>query len=328
MRIPRKLISLIGDNDAFLVVSHLRPDGDAVGSSLALALVLERLGKRVAVFNQDRVPDNFAFLPGAGKVFSSLPLPFRPAAAFLLDSPSLPRLGRAAALIEGGIPTVGIDHHVSNLRYADLNWIDPAAPCTGEMVLRLAGKLGVGTDRDLAECVYVSMLTDMGKFQFMTTPEQGEKIFSLAARLTSHGLVPYEIYKRVFNVYSRNKLDLMAAALANLHYSLGGQVAYISLDRLQTRRLRYFDDTNDGLIALPRDLASTRVALLFAEGDGKVKVSLRSKEPARIDVNRVARRFGGGGHPAAAGCTLPGSLAGVQRKILRAVREEVSAAGN
>jgi len=325
-RIPAKLISLIRDNRDFLIVSHLRPDGDAIASSLALSLVLKALGKRTVIFNQDAVPPNFAFLPGAGRIQREGPPPFSPQAVFLLDSPSPERLGRGRDFLEKGLPTACIDHHVSNLRYAGLNWVDADSPCTGEMILRLGARLDVGLDRDLAECVYVSLLTDMGKFQFMTSPRSGAKVFALAAHLTSFGLVPYEIYKKVFNVYSRGKLELLGVALNNLHVSRDGQIAYISLDRAVTRRFHYFDDTNDGLIAHPRDLAATRVALLFAEGDGKVKVSFRSKEPACLDVNAIATQFGGGGHPAAAGATVPGSLDSVRRRVLRAVRRALAGA--
>jgi len=292
-----------------------------------MALVLRALGKRAAVFNTDRIPPNFAFLPGASEILFQGPLPFRPQVALFLDTPSPPRLGRALDLIGPGTVRAAIDHHVSNPGYTGLDWIDPSAPCTAEMVLRLGRRLGVPLGRDLALCVYVALLTDMGKFQFMVTPGQGKKIFELAGRLTAKGLVPYEIYKKVYNVYDPSSLKLLAAALSNLHVTRDGLIGYVCLDRETTARFHFFDDTNDALIAQPRDLASTRVALLFAEHRGGVKVSFRSKEPDVIDVNRIAAHFGGGGHAAAAGAEVPGDLGSVVPAVLRRVRAAVAAAG-
>lgn len=323
MKVPPALVAALRSRRSFLVSSHLRPDGDAIGTQLALRLILLALGKRVVVQDHSPVPVNFHFLPGARLIRPFGPLPFRPEAALIVDAPSPHRLGKVREHLPAIPLVINVDHHVSNEYFGGINWVEPKSSSVGEMVHALVRALGLPLSRPVALCLYVALLTDMGKFQFMVTPESGARIFRLAAELTATGLVPYEIYKLVYNLYSNDQLKLLGEALRTLAFAAGGQIACMSVTEEMVRRYGISDDNTDGLISQPRDLRSTRVAILFTESDGKVKVSLRSKEPRRLNMNRVASRFGGGGHPAAAGAEVEGSLAHVRPLVLKAVEEEI-----
>lgn len=322
MKVPPPLTDLLLERSRFLISSHLRPDGDAIGSQLALAAILEALGKETVIQNQSPVPENFAFLPGAGRIAPFGELPFFPDAALILDSPRPGRVGEIEKHLSAAGKLVNIDHHISNSGYGDVSWVEPEASSVGEMIYHLLRPLGVELTREIALPIYVAILTDMGKFQYMVTPESGARIFRLAGRLVETGLVPYEIYKKVYNLYSADPLKFLGEALTTLEYAARGQIAFIRVSREMLDRHGDGFDVTENLIAYPRDIISTRVALLFTElAGGGVKVSFRSKEPERIDVNRIASRFGGGGHPAAAGAELAGDLDRAVTRVVTAVEE-------
>ncbi len=322
MKVPPPLTGLLLERSRFLITSHLRPDGDAIGSQLALAAILEALGKETVIQNQAPVPENLAFLPGAGRIAPFGDLPFSPDAAVILDSPRPCRVGEIEKHLPAAGKLVNIDHHISNSGYGDVSWVEPEASSVGEMIYHLLRPLGVKLTREIALPIYVAILTDMGKFQYMVTPESGARVFRLAGRLVETGLVPYEIYKKVYNLYSAAPLKFLGEALTTLEYAAGGQIAFIRVSREMLDRYGDGFDVTENLISYPRDIISTRVALLFTElAEGGVKVSFRSKEPDRIDVNRIASRFGGGGHPAAAGSELAGDLDRAVTRVVTAVEE-------
>jgi bifunctional oligoribonuclease and PAP phosphatase NrnA len=322
MQVPPALVRLLLERSRFLIASHLRPDGDAIGSQLALAGILDRLGKAAVIQNETPVPENFRFLPGAEKISLFGKLPFVPEAAVILDSPRAGRVGEVEKHLGAAGPVVNIDHHVSNSRYGDVIWVEPESSSVGEMIYHLLKPLGVELDREIAEAIYVAVLTDMGKFQYMVTPESGARVFRLAADLAETGLVPYEIYKKVYNLYSVLPLKFLGEALSTLEFAASGQIAFIRVGREILERYNDGSDITENLISYPRDIISTRVALLFtALPGGGVKVSFRSKEPDLIDVNRIASRFGGGGHPAAAGAELAEDLDRAVSRVIAAVEE-------
>ncbi len=324
MKVPPSLVRLFRERSRFLITSHLRPDGDAIGSELALAGILDRMGKQTVICNGSPVPENFRFLPGADRVRISGRLPFSPEVAVVLDSPRPERVGEVEKHLSVAGTLVNIDHHVSNSRFGDVVWVAPESSSVGEMIYHLVHPLEVELDREIALPIYVAILTDMGKFQYMVTPESGARIFHLAGKLVETGLVPYEIYKKVYNFYSTAPLKFLGEALATLEFAAAKQIAFIRISREMLARYNDGSDVTENLIAYPRDIVSTRVALLFTELEDGVKVSFRSKEPDLIDVNRIAARFGGGGHPAAAGAELAGDLTGVVSRVIAAVEEYLS----
>lgn len=285
------------------------------------------LGKKAAIQNQSPVPVNFRFLPGADLIKTYGPLSFKPRVALVLDSPSPNRAGEVAKHLETIPVLVNIDHHVSNADYGHFRWVDPASSSVGEMLFHLLPALGVELTRPIALCLYVAVLTDLGKFQFMVTPDSGVRVLKLVIKLIGTGLVPYEIYKKVYNYYSIAPLKLLGEALRTLRFAAGGRIAYLDITGKMQERWGGDYDSTDNLISFPRDLRATRVAIVFTELPGRIKVSFRSKEPALIDVNRIASVFGGGGHPAAAGAEVPGSLKTVRSKVLSMVRKELKRLG-
>ena len=321
MKVPPPLIESLRRKKSFLIASHARPDGDAIGSQLALLAMLEKAGKNVVIQSPYPVPDNMLFLPGSDRIDPYGPLPFPPEAAILVDSPTPARVGKVKEHLDRIPFIINIDHHISNSGYGDISWVEAESSSVGEMLFHLFRAAGVELSRSLALCIYVAVLTDMGKFQYMVTPESGERIFSLAAQLTATGLIPYEIYKQVYNLYSTAPLMLLGEALGTLKFVENEQIAYMEIDREMLKRYGDGFDITENLIAYPRDIVTTRVALLFTEQDFGIKVSFRSKEPELIDVNRIAARFGGGGHPAAAGAELPGPLCRARKEVVAAVAD-------
>ncbi|MDP8235458.1 MAG: DHH family phosphoesterase [Candidatus Erginobacter occultus] len=329
MKVPPPLTEIFLEHSRFLITSHLRPDGDAIGSQLALAGILEELGKEVVIENQAPIPENFSFLPGAEKISPFGEIPFHPEVAVVLDCPRPGRVGVVEKHLSAVGRLVNIDHHVSNSGYGDVSWVEPGSSSVGEMIYHLLAPLGVKLTRPIALAIYVAILTDMGKFQYMVTPESGARVFRLVAELVDTGLVPYEIYKKVYNLYSVAPLKFLGEALASLEFAAGGQIAFFRVDREMLARYGDGSDVTENLISYPRDIISTRVALLFTElPGGGVKVSFRSKEPEIIDVNRIASRFGGGGHPAAAGAELPQNLDRAVLLVLAAVEEYLENLGD
>ncbi len=322
MKVPPALIDLFLAHSRFLITSHRRPDGDAVGSQLALAGILQGLGKETVIQNEDPVPENFSFLPGAETILPFGELPFSPEVAVVIDAPRPGRVGVIERHLSRAGRLVNIDHHVSNSGYGDVFWVEPESSSVGEMIYHLVSPLGGELSVPIALAIYVAVLTDMGKFQYMVTPASGARVFRLAAELVETGLVPYEIYKKVYNLYSVLPLKFLAEALSTLEFAADGQVAFLRVGREMLERYGDGSDVTENLISYPRDIISTRVALLFTElAGGGVKVSFRSKEPELIDVNRLASRFGGGGHPAAAGAELAEDLDQAVLLVLAAVEE-------
>jgi bifunctional oligoribonuclease and PAP phosphatase NrnA len=324
LKTPPRVIDLLLEYDRFLISSHLRSDGDAVGSQLALAGILHQLGKETVIQNETTVQKNYAFLPGADRIEPFGELPFQPQAAILLDAPAPRRIGTIERHLSSIDKIINIDHHVSNSGYGDACWVEPGSSSVGEMIFHLIPLLGAELTRDIALCIYVAILTDMGKFQYMVTSQSGARILSLAARLVETGLVPYEIYKKVYNIYSTAPLKLLGEALSTLEFRKSDQIAYMKVSREMLARAGGGFDITENLISYPRDIATTRIAILFTEHDEFIKVSFRSKEPDIIDVNEIASRFGGGGHPAAAGAEVYESLDEAADRVIAVVEEYLS----
>lgn len=316
MRVPTEIKNTIARHSSFLITAHIRPDGDAIGSQLALYQILKRLGKKVVIQDHSPLPRNLAFLPYSVRIRPYGRLPFRPEVAICLDSPEPSRLGKVAAHLKNIPRVVNIDHHISNNFYGDQTWVLPESSSVGEMIYHLSRSLKIPLTRSLALCIYVTLLTDMGKFQFMITSADGVRVFKLAARLVATGLIPYDIYKQVYNFSSEDQLTFLAESLKTLAFHCGRRIASLTVTREMLKRCGVEEEASEGVIGYPRDLADTRIAVVFTEKEGSVKVSLRSKDPKKIDVNRLASAFGGGGHPAAAGVEIRGKLREVRARIL------------
>jgi len=306
--------------DRFLLTSHERLDGDAVGSELALCRVLRASGKCVEIYNQDPTPANYRFLPGADEILNVLPPVERYAAAVILDCGELARVGREAQRI-GSIPClVNIDHHVSNGGFCDRTWIEPNASSTGEMVFRLAERGGFELDSETADCLYAAILTDTGGFRYGNT---GTEALRAASVLVGRGASPQNISENVYESYPAERFRLLGIVLKSLSFDLGGKVGslVVTLDALAAAGA--IPEMTENFVDLPRSVKGVVVSILFSElSPNHFKVSLRSK--GSFNVERVAAIFKGGGHVNAAACRIEGDLETVRRRVLDVIREDRS----
>ncbi len=312
----------------FALFLHLSPDGDSIGSTLALGLALERLGKRTVWVGADLPGDAYRFLPGSERfrLWNEVEEDWSQYdAAVLLDCADLDRVGPARSAIERIGRVINVDHHPSNRRYGDINYIEPGAAAVGEITARLIDALGVPLDAAMAYGLYTAILTDTGSFQYENTrPET----LRLAARLLELGVEPQRVSQSVFEQRPLRVLRLLREALGTLEVGAGGRLAWMTVSRAMLDRAGAQRGDTEGFVNYPRSLAGVEVALLFLEEpDGRVRVSWRSNR--EVDVSQLAARFGGGGHARAAGCTLAGPLDRARVQVLQEVARylEEQAAG-
>ena len=295
------LLKLIKTNKKFLIVSHISPEGDAIGSSIALALGLEKMGKSVYVLNRDPVPDILKFLPSAKIVTRKIPSG-KFDVMFIVDCPNMERTGlkNLRAKI-----TVTIDHHLllsQVIPKQSLNLIDPKASATGELVYKLLHSLHVTIDKAIATNLYTAILTDTGGFRYSNTTPESLKI---ASRLVAAGADPWEITKEVYENFSFNRLRLVSLCLPTIEKK--GKITSITVTRDMFKKTKTSIEDTESIVDFPRQIKGSEVALLFREDRKNLyKISLRSK--GKVNVAKIAKTFGGGGHANAAGCKLTGSL--------------------
>lgn len=308
--VAQKMLS----SDKIAVLEHEKPDGDCIGSGLALVLGLRSLGKKAILISQDAHPQVYHFLSGSQYYTRSdyiQPEEFNPDLAVFLDCTGPDRVGKSLSLVEGK-PWINIDHHISNSYFGHLNLVDPHASAVGELVFQILECLGVEITQEMAEAIYVAIATDTGGFRYQNTTSD---TLRLAARLLDIGVKAWEISDMVFEQRTLSYLMLLAQALNSLRLYQGGRVAAISVTKEMLRKAGASQDEAEGLVNYPRSIQGVEVALAFKESDNaKIHVSFRSRK--RVDVAEVASRFGGGGHPRAAGAVLDGTLDEVQKKVL------------
>ena len=310
----REIITAIRNNDRFLVATHVRPDGDAIGSLLGMKLILQRLGKKADAFSHDRFPPEFEFLPGSGEVRSKLSESDDYDVAVFVDCGDFDRVGEdLTEFISGRVPfVINIDHHCSNNPFGDAYWVETAASSACEMLFDLCMHLSLAPDADLASLLYVGIVTDTGSFRFSNT---SRRVFEIASSLIEAGADAAFLAGQVYDSASPQKLNLLARVLSTVEFHAGARIATAELTRamLASTAASYMD--SEGFINHLRSVKSVDVALLFREGsDGMIHVSLRSRNG--IDVARLAQRHGGGGHRQAAACRVKGKLDAVRSMLI------------
>ncbi len=316
----KQVMQVIRRNRRFTVSSHVNPEGDALGSALALASLLKRLGKQAVVATNGGIPKAFAFFPRVAPVVGRPSQTRLPEVAMTVDVPVLARLGSMRGLFEKAGISVNIDHHVSNQMFGDVNWVDPKAAAVGEMIYRLYEAFGLKPTRDEALCMYVSIVTDTGSFRYMsTTPE----VHRIASRLISRGVSPLKVGQDIYECHSPSDLRFLGKVLNSLKATPDGKITWVEVSHPLLKSCRPGPEIVDELVNYPRSVRTAEVSFVLRDQsrDGKIRVSFRSK--GRVDVNKIARSFGGGGHRAASGCTIDGTLAQVRQKVLKAARQAV-----
>ena len=301
-----------------VVTSHMRPDGDSIGSSLALAWALRELGIDARVVHRDPPTPQLAEFPGTGDIEVGGAIPQGTEAVVVLECGDLARTGLSGF---DGLPVINVDHHPGNTGYGDVHWFDGTAAALGEMVFEIIAELGVPLTPQMATQLFVAVVTDTGSFKY---PGVSPRTFSVSARLVEAGADPVSVARKLYDSHSLGRLRLQGALLQTLEIEQDGRVAFLTLTDAMLTAAGSAPDETDGLINLPLTVKSIQAVACFKEaGDGQWRVSLRSK--GDIDVGRVARGFGGGGHKNAAGCTIEGTLAGVRERLLERLGPEVAA---
>lgn len=312
---------VLRNHQSFVLMSHVRPDGDAIGSQLALGFSLMAMGKTVWLINEDGLPENMAFLAGSEKITLPPAEPLDVEVAIALDTATKPRLGDAALHAASKAKLwLNIDHHISNPLYGDVNHIDSTSPATGEILYNLITALDMPLPAETRDAIYVAVSTDTGSFQY---PSTTVRTYEMAADLVRRGLNVGQINSDTYDNQPYRRVELMRALLNTLERSEDGWMAHWEL-RDQTRiDLALLPEDSEGLIDFIRAIRGVRLAVFFEElPDGKVRVSMRSKDK-RLDVCQIATRFGGGGHALAAGIRMKGPMEDAKALVLAAIREKV-----
>jgi bifunctional oligoribonuclease and PAP phosphatase NrnA len=304
----------------FAVLSHVRPDGDALGSQLALGLSLKRLGKDVRIWNEEGMLEKYSFLPSANLLTKPPADPEDVDVAIALDTAIQNRLGTALPAVRSAKVWINIDHHPSNPGYGDLVYINPKAPATGQILFELIRSEKLPIDAAIAENLYVAISTDTGSFQY---PNTTARTFEMAAELVRAGVDVGRVSQLTYENYPRRRAELLRDLLGTMRFEANNRVASFSLSLATAKKLGVLPEDNEGLIDHLRAIHGVIVAVFFEElADGKVRVSMRSKSE-KVNVCAICEKFGGGGHVLAAGARIPGTLAEVEKKILEEVRDVV-----
>jgi bifunctional oligoribonuclease and PAP phosphatase NrnA len=314
-----QVVELVESKRRFAITSHVRPDGDSLGSSLGLYWLLRALDKDVEVIMRDPVPHAYQLLPGAKEVRET-PVVDRPYhAVFVIECSDISRPGLIG--LEKQF-VVNIDHHSTTALFGTINWIDSTASAVGEMIYNLCKATGVRVTKEIAECVYTALITDTGSFHYSNTTE---RTFKVASELVRTGVKPAKTAEAVFASYPWSRIRLMGEVLSSAKRDSSGRVASLQLSLEMQNRSGASDEDADGFVNYPLTVGEVEaVALLKECAPGIYRTSLRSK--GDVNVARVAEKFGGGGHRNAAGCTLTGNWEEAEKEIVGLLQDAVERA--
>lgn len=323
MSVP-SLLRVIQEHQHFGIISHYRPDGDAIGSTLALGLALRGLGKQVHLWNEDKMPSRYAFLEGS-ELIETPPkkLPEGLDALICVDTGDWKRIGDRSCELFRSVPLiVNIDHHATNTLYGQVNVVEAGTAACGYVLYHLFRQMGVELTPAIAAALYVAISTDTGSFQYSnTTPD----VMRVAAELLAHGVDVAEVNRQLYQEVPLSTLYVNREVLNQMVVEEGGLIAHYSLPAGTRARMGIsLEDTKD-LVDIIRVIRGVRAAVIFEDmEDGRIRVSLRSKD-ARLSVAEVAQRFGGGGHAMAAGIRMRGTLEDCRAAVLKALCTAVHA---
>jgi phosphoesterase RecJ-like protein len=319
-RIIQRILEGIRASQTICVVGHVRPDGDCIGSQLGLAMALQNQEKKVVCWNQDPLPRKLSFLepdhllqpPKPGRHFDCV---------IATDAASFERLGKVGACIADRKRFINIDHHESNTRYADLNWVSAREPSTGELIFRLLKAAKWPITKAIADCLFTAVSTDTGSFQYSTTRPG---TYHVAGELVHRGADLARICDEVYQSYPLSRARLLRHVYSHFRLTHHNRIAYFWLKKADFARSGAESCDSEGLIDHIRAIAPVVVACVFEEIEPELtRISLRSKSD-KVNVNEIAAQFGGGGHSAAAGARIPGSPVAVQRQVIAAIKSALN----
>ena len=317
-----RILDAVRKGKTFCIAGHIRPDGDCVGSQLGLALALQNEGKKVACWNEDAVPQKYKFLNGDG-LFQKPKHGFKFDCVIATDCASFERLGKVVPCISHRKILINIDHHESNTRYGDINWVSAREPSCGELIYRLLKVARWPITRLIADCLFTAVSTDTGSFQYATTRPG---TFHVGAELVTRGANLTKICDEVYQSYPLSRARLLKHVYSRFRLTHNDHIAWFWLKKADFVRTGAESDDTEGLIDHIRDIEPVVVACVFEEIETELtRISLRSKSD-RVNVSDIAAQFGGGGHSAAAGARIPGKPLSVQRRVIAAIKRALNSA--
>ena len=315
---PREAAIRLKEAYRVLLTCHRNPDGDAIGSELAIAELAEKIGAAAVIVNRDETPANLRGLPGADRIVVADDLPDDfPEKYDLVIAVECPQLERAGFEGLARLPILNIDHHPDNPSYGVANYLDHESPAVGEMVWRLFGEIGVLPSPTAATNMFVALSTDTGDFRYSNATGRA---FRAAAEMVDAGARPAQVANWIHNNRSLASVRLLGESLRSLRILCDGKLALITADQAAFRRAEAGPEDTEETVNIPRSIAGVQAVAYFKQWEPDVvRVSLRSR--GSIDVRTVAASFGGGGHPNAAGCTVTGALSEVEERVSAAVAD-------
>ncbi len=317
-----RIVEAIRSHETFCIVGHVRPDGDCVGSQLGLAVALQNAGKKVCCWNEDPMPDKLKFLdpdklfqkPRRGEEFDCV---------IATDCASFERLGKAGQYADKKNLIINIDHHLSNTRYGDINWISAREASTGELIFKLLKAGNWPITPQIADCLYTAVSTDTGSFQYASTKPL---TYHTAAELVKRGANVAKVCDEVYQSHPLSRVRLLKHLYNKFRLIHGDRIAYLWLKKKDFARAGAETEESEGLIDHIRDIQPVEIACIFEELEPELtRISLRSKN-GHVNVNEIAAQFGGGGHKAAAGARIPGKPLSIQRRVIASIKKALDAA--
>lgn len=312
----RQIVDAIASRQSFVLASHTRPDGDAIGSQLAMAYALRALGKQVRVINRDPAPAPLMAFPGVPEITIADHVDGSADAAIVMECGDLARTGVAGL---DRFFVINIDHHPGNTGYGQINWYDEQAAACGEMVFDLVRALGVPLSRDIATHVYLAILTDTGSFHYSNI---SPRTFDICREAIEMGVDPVAVARNVYDSNNMGRLKLFGSVLSAMQIDPSGRIAIVYLDHEMARAAGGTYEDTEGLINLPLTVKEIQAVVFFKQLEGEeYRVSMRSK--GDIDIGAIAKEFGGGGHKNAAGCSISGAIDFLQKMFIDKIERAI-----
>lgn len=318
-----KVVACIKRNKHFLITAHTNLEGDALGSELAFCKILQKLGKSATIINEDALPYGYAFLPGIDKIRKFKPniKGIRFDCFVVLDCSDLRRTGEVYRINSAHKPVLNIDHHISNEKFGDINWVEPDASSCAEMIYKLYKKLRLPLDKDTALLLYVGMLTDTGAFRYSNTTSVTHQAVS---EFLKYGLKVTQIYKYLYENIPFEDMKLLAKILPAMRRQAGGRIVWFQVKKNMLKNKKLSFDLSEHTLSFGRAIKDAEVAVLFKENLGvKDEIRINFRSQGKVDVNKIASYFGGGGHKTASGATVHGKIDQVRRRVLAKIRESL-----
>ncbi len=302
--------------DNFLITAHTSPEGDALGAQLGFYNLVKKLGKRGVILSDDRLPYGYDFLPGVRQIrrFNRASKNIKFDCLVALDCADLKRAGRVSQLVSGSLPVLNIDHHISNRNFGSVNWVDAQASSCSEMIYKLYKRLQLKIDKDTALALYTGIMTDTGSFRYSNT---SSATFAAASDLLKFGINTAAVYRCTYENIPAQDVKVLLKLLSLIRFFSRGRIAAFQIDLKSPGVKKASIDLAEQLLSFGRSIKGVEVVVLFKNNPGaasSVRVNFRSQ--GKVDVNKIAQAFGGGGHKTAAGATLSLGFSAASRKVI------------